>query len=146
MKKDVQVAARLNNGKVEKGYVRDFRSDAEAIVLYHPETGLNQTIPMEELKAVFFIRSFTGDRNYREKKAFGIRPGSGRKIFLKFRDKETMIGFVQEPLPWRKGFSLFREDGTTDKGFFLEPVDDESNNVKVFVVGSAIEDVTIMVI
>ena len=44
---------------------------------------------------------------------------------------------------WKKGFFLSKPDKRI-KGFFLIPVDSDSNNIKVFVVGSAIRDITLM--
>jgi hypothetical protein len=132
-----RVAARFNNGKVLKGYVKDFTADSDMVFLDEAESGMNHIIPINELKALFFIRTFEGDRDYREKKAFGVSPSKGRKVFIKFKDGEV---------PFQKGFTLTKPDGTEDTGFFLAPSDTDSNNIKVFVVGSAIENVTIMVV
>ncbi len=49
-------------------------------------------------------------------------------------------------VPFKKGFTLTKPDGTEDAGFFLAPSDTDSNNIKVFVVGSAIEKVAIVVV
>lgn len=141
-----RVAARFNNGKVLKGYVKDFTADSEMVFLDEAESGMNHIIPINELKALFFIRTFEGDREYREKKAFGVSPSKGRKVFIKFKDKESLIGFIDGEVPFQKGFTLTKPDGTEDTGFFLTPSDIDSNNIKVFVVGSAIENVTIMVV
>jgi hypothetical protein len=44
-------------------------------------------------------------------------------------------------VPWEKGFFLEPAKG---KGFFLIPVDDESNNAKVFVIAQSVWEVTVM--
>jgi hypothetical protein len=67
-------------------------------------------------------------------------------VFIKFKDRESLIGFIDGEVPWQKGFTLTKPDGTEDTGFFLTPSDNDSNNIKVFVVCSAIEKVTIMVV
>jgi len=141
-----RVAARFNNGKVLKGYVKDFTADSEMVFLDDAASGMNHIIPINDLKALFFIRTFEGDREYRDKKAFGLSPSKGRKVFIKFKDKESLIGFIDGEVPFQKGFTLAKPDGTEDTGFFLAPSDNDSNNIKVFVVGSAIENVTIMVV
>jgi hypothetical protein len=141
-----RVAARFNNGKVLKGYVKDFTADSDMVFLDEAGSGMNHIIPINELKALFFIRTFEGDSKYREKKAFGVRPSRGRKVFVKFKDKESLIGFIDGDVPFQRGFTLTRPGGTEDTGFFLSPSDSDSNNIKVFVVGSAIENVTIMVV
>jgi hypothetical protein len=128
-----RVAARFNNGKVLKGYVKDFTADSEMVFLDEAESGMNHIIPINDLKALFFIRTFEGDREY-------------RKVFIKFKDKESLLGFIDGEVPFQKGFTLAKPDGTEDTGFFLAPSDTDSNNIKVFVVGSAIEKVTIVVV
>jgi len=146
MEMEEMVAARFNNGKIVKGLIKDFTADSETVFLDEAESGMQHIIPINELKALFFVRSFEGDREYREKKSFGVRAAKGRKVYIKFKDRETLIGFIEGELPWQKGFSLKKADGRVDSGFFMAPTDGDSNNIKVFVVGSAIEDVTIMVV
>ena len=124
-----RVAARFNNGKVLKGYVKDFTADSEMVFLDEVESGMNHIIPINELKALFFIRTFEGDREYREKKAFGVSPSKGRKVFIKFKDKESLIGFIDGEVPFQKGFTLAKPDGTEDNGFFLGFVDDGVANI-----------------
>lgn len=141
-----RVAARFNNGKVLKGYVKDFTADSEMVFLDEVGSGMHHIIPINELKALFFVRTFEGDREYRDKKAFGLSPSKGRKVFIKFKDKESLIGFIDGEIPWQKGFTLTKPDGVEDTGFFLAPSDTDGNNIKVFVVGSAIERVTIVVV
>jgi hypothetical protein len=141
-----RVAARFNSGKVLKGYIKDFSADSDMVFLDEVESGLNHIIPINDLKALFFIRTFEGDSKHREKKVFGVSHSKGRKVFVKFKDKESLIGFINGEVPFQKGFTLTKPDGTEDTGFFLSPSDSDSNNVKVFVVGSAIENVTIMVV
>jgi hypothetical protein len=67
----------------------------------------------------------------------------GHKVYVKFTDQESLVGFVEGEIPWDKGFFVSRE-GSKAQGFFLIPVDRDSNNVKVFVVGTSVKDVTIM--
>jgi len=139
-----KVVVRFMDGKVVKGYVTDFRIDSETINLKDQATSEAHRVPISELKAIFFVKSFKGISEYVEKKAFGIRRLPGRKAFVKFNDKESLVGIIEGEIPWDKGFSLAKL-GEHAKGFFLTPVDGNSNNDKVFVVGSAIQDVTIMV-
>jgi hypothetical protein len=40
-----------------------------------------------------------------ERKAFGIRKNPGKKVFIKFSDYETLVGFIEGEVPWDKGFS-----------------------------------------
>ncbi len=138
-----KVVVRFNSGKVLKGYVRDFRADSSVAILEEVGTNIEHKIPIIELKAIFFVKTFEGDSEYRERKAYGIREGRGRKVYIRFNDGESLVSFLESEVPWEKGFFLSKSDDKA-KGFFLIPVDSESNNIKVFVVGSSIKDITIM--
>ena len=145
MEEGNRVVVRFKDGRLVKGHVRDFSIDADTIVLNEHETGRERRVPFDDLKAIYFVKTFSGFHQYVEKKAFGTRKIEGRKVFVKFNDKETLMGVIEGDIPWDKGFSLAKL-GDKAKGFYIIPVDGDSNNDKVFVVGNAIEDVTIMVV
>ncbi len=128
-----------------KGYVKSFRNDADAVLFHEQKTHKDHRLVFDELKALFFVKTFSGYREYVEKKAFGIRENRGRKVYVKFSDKESLMGFIEGRLPWDRGYKLSAL-GKKAKGFFIVPADGNSNNLKVFVIGSAINDVTIMVV
>jgi len=140
-----KVVARFNNGQILKGHVRDFEVGTEIVTVEDPETHIVHKISIDELKAIFFVKTFKGRGEYVEKKTFGIRKNPGRKVFVKLKDNETLVGYIDGDIPWAKGFSLAKE-GNKAKGFFLVPVDSDSNNIKVFVVGTSIQDVTIIMV
>jgi hypothetical protein len=143
MAEDEKVVARFRDGRMVKGHVIRFSIESDTIILKNEQTGDEHPVAIEELKAIFFVRSFQGIREHVEKKAFGIRKLAGRRVFVKFHDKESLVGCVEGAVPWDKGFSLAKL-GEKAKGFFLIPVDGNSNNIKIFVVGSAIQDIQIM--
>jgi hypothetical protein len=134
---------RLNDGSLLKGYLKDFSSEMETVVLREAETGKIHTLRIEDLKAVFFVKSFEGDDDYKEKKSYGIRKPTGNRVFVKFKDGERLVGFVDGKVPWQKGFFLSRKD-SDGKGFFLLPVDKDTNNIKIFVISSSVDDVTVV--
>jgi hypothetical protein len=135
--------ARLNNGSLLKGYVKDFSTDLSEIAMEVDGTGTLHTVTMEEMKAVFFVKSFEGDHEYREKKTYSRSKPRGQRVFVKFRDGESMVGFLDGELPWDKGFFLSKQENGR-KGFFLLPADTEGNNVRIFVVSSSVDDVTVV--
>ena len=145
MDNEEMVVARYKDGRLLKGYVRNFRIDSDVILLREPQTQEERSVSIDQLKAVFFVKTFTGYSKYVERKSFGIRTSPGRKVFVKFKDDESLLGYIVGDVPWDKGFSLVKL-GNNAKGFFLTPVDSDSNNSKVFVVGSAIKDITIMTV
>ena len=137
-----KIVARFRDGRLLKGFVRNFSIESDTLIM-SDQTNKENRVPMEELKAIFFVKSFEGSSRYVERKVFGSRKNLGRKVFVKFIDKESLVGFIEGEIPWDKGFSLSKL-GKGAKGFFLIPVDEDSNNKRVFVVGSSIENVTIM--
>lgn len=143
MADEERVVARFNDGRVLKGYTKGFTAESPVVVIDEAGSGKEHRIAVADLKAVFFIKSFEGNKKYREKKAFGVSTHDGHKVYVKFNDQESLVGFVEGEIPWDKGFFVSR-DGSKAQGFFLIPVDRDSNNVKVFVVGTSVKDVTIM--
>ena len=139
-----KIVARFRDGRLLKGFVKDFNIESDTVILTDREKNTESRVPIEELKALFFVKNFEGSSKYVERKVFGIRKNLGRKVFIKFVDKESLVGFIEGEIPWDKGFSLAKL-GKRAKGFFLTPVDGDCNNERVFVVGSAIDNVTIMV-
>ena len=141
---DIQrVVVRFTDGKILKGHVRNFSANEIFVLLEEVGTRTEQSIPIEELKAIFFVKTFEGVSGYRDKKVYGIRKNIGRKVYIRFNDGESMVGFLDGEIPWKKGFFLSKPD-SKHRGFFLIPVDADSNNIRVFVVGTAIKDITLM--
>lgn len=139
------VVVRFRDGKLMKGYLRGFSIESDMISFVGQNTGDALQVSVDELKAVFFVKNFDGFHKYVEKKAFGTRKLRGCKVFVKFLDNEVLVGIIEGDLPWDKGFSLTKL-GKKTKGFFLTPVDGDSNNEKVFVLGSAIQDISIIAV
>jgi len=138
------IVARFKDGRVLKGHVSDFDPDAVELILIELENGKELRIPIDELKALFFVHSLEGDPKYRERKVFGISESMGHKIYIRFHDGESMLGFVKGDVPWEKGF--YRSSpGSRSSGFFMSPVDGESNNIKIFVIADAIRDISVIV-
>jgi hypothetical protein len=134
---------RFNDGSILKGYLKVFSPDIDEVVLREVETDEVHTLRVDDMKAVFFVKSFEGDFDYREKKSYGIRKPTGNRVFVKFKDGERLVGFLDGKVPWEKGFFLSRKEND-GKGFFLLPVDEDTNNIKVFVISSSVDDVTVV--
>jgi len=138
-----KVIARYNDGRVLKGSIRDFTHDSDVVLFKEHGNKQEHRIPIDQLKALFFVHSLAGDSSHRERKAFGIRENLGIKVYLKFLDGETFLGFIDGTFPWKKGFSISRPDDNSN-GFYALPVDGTSNNIKVFIVATAVKDITVM--
>lgn len=131
---------RCLDGGLVKGYVGHLSPGDEAVTLEKESSG-TRTFAMNELKAIFFVRTFEGERSHIERKTFATPVSLGKRVFVKFKDGKCMTGYIEGGIPWEKGFFLEPNKGS---GFFLIPADGDSNNVKVFVVASSVWDVTVM--
>ena len=118
-----KVVARFNDGRIVAGYTNDFHPSKQQLHLFpNPRQGESTFIPLTKLKALFFVREFSGDPTLVESKDF-VDPPKGRKVEVTFHDHEVMVGSTLG----------YRGDGN---GFFLHPADGRSNNQRVFVTAS----------
>ena len=138
---DDKVVLRFTGGKLLKGYLQEFSPESPEILFKKMYGKKTQNIPALRLKAIFFVKTFEGNSKHKEKKIYGLRQSKGKKIFVKFIDDESMVGYLQGNVPWNKGFFLSKPDKGKE-GFFLVQVDEDSNNIKVFVVYSSVKDIT----
>lgn len=137
-----KVVVRLNDGGVLKGYLSDFAPDLPELSLEEADTARTLPVKLEDVKAIFFVKSFEGNFEYRDKKTYGVVRTKGKRAFVKFRDGESLVGFLEGGVPWEKGFFLSKKSDL--KGFYLLPADEDINNIKVFVVASSVSDVTVV--
>ena len=115
-----KVVARFNDGRTVCGYTNDFHPSKTQLHLSpNPRQGEPTIVPLSELKALFFVREFAGDPTRIDTKVFA-EPSQGRKMEVTFRDNEIMVGST---LSYRG----------ERHGFFLQPADPGSNNLRVFV-------------
>ncbi len=121
------------DGSVSKGFTNDFmpKKDLFHLVPMDAPTGFKPVvIEIQRLKAIFFVKDFKGNRQYRDKQEFDSnKPRMGKKIKVVFRDGEILIGTTQ-------GYETGRP------GFFVTPADHQSNNERCFIVKPAIRAVS----
>jgi hypothetical protein len=123
-----KVVARYADGTVVRGYTSNFHTSRSHLHLSdHPTASKPMIVPLEKLKAIFFVRNFEGDPTYAEQKAF-VGAALGRKIEVSFHDGETLTGTTMS----------YQYQGN---GFFLQPADPTSNNLRVFVLMAAVRQV-----
>ena len=125
----VKVVIRYADGRVIKGFTNDFFPNKPVFHVGSGPSDQGTEIKVEELKAVFFVKDFEGDPEYDEYRAFKKdQPVQGRKVLMTFNDGEMLSGSVLGYDPHRPGF-------------FLIPSDPESNNIRVFVVQAAVDQI-----
>ena len=131
------VVARYRDGKIIRGVTHDFGPQKKVFhvstVERHGRTvdGKVYEIFLSELKAVFFVKSLEGKQ--------GPPPPKGpleekleaqglMKARITFLDGEILVGTTYGYTPERGGF-------------FVAPLEKDSNNLRIFVVSSAVKKV-----
>jgi len=131
-KEPIKIIARYADGKIIKGYTPDFFPNKPFFHVYKSvfeSKNEGSKVLLEELKAVFFVKDFEGNPLYNERKEFiEGQKLHGRKIEVTFKDSEVLVGTTT-------GYDPHRE------GFFLFPVDPQSNNLRIFVISNAVKKV-----
>ncbi len=124
-----KIVVRFMNGSTLKGFTQNFFPN-KPVFHITPTDGEGVKGPIEvsldQLKAIFFVRDFSGDKTFQEKKQLpeGEKP-QGRLIEVTCKDGEVIVGTTTGYDPKRPGFFLF-------------PVDKKSNNSKAYIVSSAV--------
>ena len=132
-----KAVVKYQNGEIIKGWVEDFRPDRESFILfplieYSEEERIE--IKFSSLKAVFFVKDFIGDKDYKKVRTFNVDfniTPSQRKLIVNFKDGEHLYGTSH-------GYSRYKI------GFFIYPIDPKDNNDRIFVVHSAVENVRLI--
>ena len=121
-----KIVIHTKQGGVVKGNTGDFRPNREK---FHVtlENGEVAAMSLEKLKAVFFVKDLTGDPGRKDEYEDAV-PGGGRKVQVRFQDGETIVGFTT-------AYSAERQ------GWFLVPAADGGNNLRIFIVNTAVADV-----
>lgn len=127
------VVARYRDGRTIKGTTYDFGPQKKGfhVGAMGEEGGKVSEVLFSDLKAVFFVRSLEGRLDHPlskeglEERAEPIGP---MKVKITFFDGETLVGTTH-------GYTLERE------GFFIVPVEEDSNNLRIFVISKAVQQV-----
>ena len=132
-----KAVVKYQNGEIIKGWVEDLRADQDSFILF-PLIEYSEEQRMEirfsSLKAVFFVKDFIGDKNYKKVRTFDVDlkiTPSQRKLIVNFIDGEHLYG-------------TSHNYGRYKIGFFVYPIDPKDNSERIFVVHSAVESVRLI--
>jgi len=128
-----KIVVRYQDGRINKGVTSDFFPNKDVFHLL-PVNAQPETKPIavsiHELKAIFFVKTFEGNREYTDKKEWEAdKTVVGRKIRVIFKDGEVLVGTTHGYQPGRPGF-------------FVHVSDPKSNNERCFVISSATQEVS----
>ena len=95
-----------------------------------PTGGTPREIQTKNLKALFFVKDYAGNKEHVERNEFDpSRPAPGRRIKVVFKDGEVLLGTTT-------GYQRGRP------GFFIVPADPGSNIERCYVVTAATKEIT----
>jgi hypothetical protein len=127
-----KVVVRYADGRIIKGYTRDFLPTHRSFHVQPFDSGDSTDaldIWVGDLKGVFFVRDFSGDPNYQERKEiFEGAKVVGKVLEVTFKDGEIVVGSSLSYDPDRPGFFIF-------------PIDPDWNNLGIFVVSQSVSKV-----
>ncbi len=119
-----KVVVALLKGPRLKGYVYNFSSLRDSFHLLPPDNPLQQhgtEVEFKDVKAVFFVTDFIGNREHKPNPLAEESLKHGRKIEVTCADGEKLDGMTVAYNPQKRGFFMF-------------PSNSECNNLRIFVV------------
>ncbi len=122
-----KIVVRCKDKSLLKGRIYDFTPDKPFCTM-RLLNGDRLQLKLENVKAIFIVKNYDGDMDYKYTYKNVLLWG-GMKIRISFKDNEVMIGYIP-----------FHINGA--KGFFVTPADIDGNNEKVFVIKSAIREIS----
>lgn len=127
-----KVVVRFQDGRMVKGYTHDFYPNREMFHVTEVQEGgkVIEVLP-SLLKAVFFVKTFEGNKDHRSNDDISmesLKNIPGLKVKVTFYDGEVMYRSTHGYAP-------------EIKGFFIFPADKERNNDRAFIIVKSTDDV-----
>jgi len=114
------------DGTIHKGITQDFDPEGDDFHFLPGEGGgIPVLIRVDEMKALFWVKDYLGNRQFVAQRAFD--DAAQRRAIVTFDDGEEIWGTLDS-------------DAESGQGFFLIPADKRDNNVRIFVVRSALKE------
>jgi hypothetical protein len=127
-----RVIARFADGRMIKGVTTDFVPTKDRFHVTDASAAPGSKaveIETKDLKALFFVKEFAGSLKHSDRNAFDpAHPVAGRRIMVRFKDGEVLVGTTLGYQPGRPGF-------------FLLPANPDSNTERCYVVAAAATEI-----
>ena len=123
------VVAHRTNGTIAKGTSLDVDIKHPACHL-RTQAGEVIEILLADVKALFLVKSFTGESTHHESKEPQVgdsRLVGARRVRVVFEDGEEVVGLMNRYPP-------------ITRFFFMLPMDPESNNIRILINGAAVKE------
>jgi hypothetical protein len=139
----LKVVARGRSGDMVKGYLdavtdldkfKDTSLSSDEIRVYPAGSSSTSVLKVDSLKALFFVKSFDGNPDYREAQYFADAPVyQGIWVRVRFFDQEVIEGIMENSI---RPF--------VEPGLLLTLPDTESNNEAAYVIKSSLNELHIL--
>lgn len=135
-----KVVVKFKDGRILKGWTANISPNKEVFYLHkHKELREENKkditeIKLSSLRAVFFVKSHKGNKDYKKVRTFKGQPKgtpSQRKIIVTCKDGEKIYGTTLGYNPNRKGFFIF-------------PIDPKDNNERIFIIQEIVKNVELL--
>ena len=124
----------FSDGQRLEGYLHPLRSHSPEPLDLLTVNGEQRSVSLKDVRAIYFVREFSGGGYEPERKAFLSRPKlDGLWVRLKFRDNETLEGVVPNDL-----LALL------DSGIQITPPDLNGTVTRIFVPREALAELTVL--
>src|SRR5262245_5576921 len=124
-----KIVVHMRDGAIHKGITHDFEPSRPTFHLLPAEGGGGPIrIKLDAMKARFYVKDYIGNRDYVARKQFDAARLRGRKAVVHFLDGEEIWGTVAA------------EDEEQGLGFFFFPADQNDNNIRIFVIRTALKE------
>jgi hypothetical protein len=121
--------------KIRKGHTFDFAPDKDMLHVMPDDPGDEKKtieVNLNSLKAVFFVKDFIGNKDYKETQTPEFKVVGAKKIKVEFTDGEIMVGSTIAYNPGRKGI-------------FITPSDPKANNIRVYAPFKSLKTVELLI-
>ncbi len=127
-----KVIVRTRDGEVIPGFANQDRVKKTLKII--TQRGKERTFSLDKLKAVFFVKDFQGNPEYDEIKFLNKQTVSSMIwVRVEFFDGEVLEGKISNNM-----------DLICSPGFYLSPSDQDTNNKRVYVIKSSLENFTVL--
>jgi hypothetical protein len=127
-----KIVVHMKKGAIHKGITHDFDPGIEMFhVLPAEGGGVPVRVKVNDMKALFWVRDYMGNRHFVARRDFAEVEKVERRAIVTFQDGEEIWGTLDSD----------PEDGA---GFFLLPSDRRDNNARVFVNRSAMKEMRLV--
>jgi len=127
-----KVVVRFRDNRLVKGFTYDFNPAKDRFHVTDAEDKDKiHEIPMSLMKALFFVKTFEGNRDYKSPEGYSkesLKHILGKKVRVTFSDGEVLVGTTNGYDPKRQSFFIF-------------PVETESNNERVLIISESTDKV-----